>query len=63
MLTMNLFGGLVATAFALKTVVGAIVSSGVVGLVMLAVYAVVLRFLNVPEADTALKAIRGIIRR
>ena len=63
LLTMNVFGGLVATAFALKTVVGAIVSSGVVGLVMLAVYAVVLKFLNVPEADTALTAIRGIIRR
>ena len=31
-------------------------SSGVVGLVMLAVYAVVLKFLNVPEADTALTA-------
>ena len=62
-LTLNLFGGWVGTAFALKTVVGAIVSSGVVGLVMVAVYAAVLKFLNVPEADTALKALKGIIRR
>ncbi len=63
LVTMNLFGGLVAGSFALKTVLGALVSSGAVGLVMLAVYAAVLKFLNVPEADTALKAIRGIIRR
>ena len=61
--TLNLFGGWVGTAFALKTVLGAIVSSGVVGLVMVAVYAAVLKFLNVPEADTALKALKGIIRR
>jgi putative peptidoglycan lipid II flippase len=62
-LTLNLLGGWVGAGFALKTVLGAIVSSGVVGLVMVAVYAAVLKFLNVPEADTALKALKGIIRR
>ena len=47
----------------ITTSVSAIVSSGVVALIMVGVYAAVLKFLNVPEADTALKAIRGIIRR
>ena len=63
LLVLNLFGGPVATSFALRTVAGSLITSGVVGLVMLAVYAAVLKFLNVPEADTALKAIKGIIRR
>jgi putative peptidoglycan lipid II flippase len=62
-LVLNLLGGAVANSFALKTVVGALVTSGSVALVMIAVYAAVLKFLNVAEADTALKAIRGIIRR
>ena len=62
-LVLNLFGGWVGTGFALKTVAGALVSAAVVSLVMLAVYAGVLKFLKVAEADTALKAIRGIIRR
>jgi len=30
---------------------------------MVAVYAIGLKFLKVPEADIALKAIKGIIRR
>jgi putative peptidoglycan lipid II flippase len=62
-LALNLLGGAVANSFALKTVAGALVTSGTVALVMVAVYAAVLKFLNVAEADTALKAIRGIIRR
>ena len=62
-LVLNLAGGLTPDSFALKTVIGAVVSSAVVGLVMVTVYAAVMKFLKVPEADIALKAIRGIIRR
>ena len=62
-LVLNLAGGLTPDSFALKTVIGAVVSSAVVGLVMVIVYAAVMKFLKVPEADIALKAIRGIIRR
>jgi putative peptidoglycan lipid II flippase len=60
---LNLLGGWVGTGFALRSVLGAIISCGIVAVVMLAVYAAVLKFLRVPEADTALKGIRGIIRR
>lgn len=63
LLTLNLIGGSVAGSFALRTVFGAVIASGAVGLVMISVYATVLKFLKVPEADIALKAIKGIIRR
>ena len=62
-LTLNLFGGSVAGSFVLASVFGAVLSSTAVGLVMVAVYAIGLKFLKVPEADIALKAIKGIIRR
>jgi len=61
--TLNLFGGSIPGSFVLASVFGAVVSSSAVGVVMVAVYAIALKFLKVPEADIALKAIRGIIRR
>jgi putative peptidoglycan lipid II flippase len=63
LLVLNLAGGLTPGSYALKTVIGAVVTSGAVGLVMVIVYAAVMKFLKVPEADIALKAIKGIIRR
>jgi putative peptidoglycan lipid II flippase len=60
---LNLLGGWVGTGFALDSVVGALISCGVVGVVMVLVYAVFLKFLQVPEISVALRGIRGIIRR
>jgi hypothetical protein len=62
-LVLNLFGGVVVTSFALQSVLGAVASSLGVGVVMVVVYAAALKFLRVPEADTALKALKGIMRR
>jgi putative peptidoglycan lipid II flippase len=62
-LLFNLFGGPVPGSFALKTVFNSILTCGVIGLVMVVVYVGVLKFLRVPEGDTALKAVKGIIRR
>ncbi len=63
LLVLNLFGGVVVTSFALQSVLGAVASSLGVGVVMVVVYAAALKFLRVPEADTALKALKGIMRR
>ncbi|MFM1785379.1 MAG: hypothetical protein RLZZ108_403, partial [Actinomycetota bacterium] len=63
LLVLNLFGGVVVTSFALQSVLGAVASSFGVGIVMVVVYAAALKFLRVPEADTALKALKGIMRR
>jgi len=63
LLVLGLMGGAGAASFALKSIFGAVASSAVVALAMLAAYASVLKFLKVAEADIGLKAIRGIIRR
>ena len=63
LLVLNLSGGVVVTSFALQSVLGAVASSLGVGVVMVVVYAAALKFLRVPEADTALKALKGIMRR
>ena len=62
-LVLNLMGGWVYNGYALSSVLSALSTCVVVGIVMLTVYALALKFLKVREADTALRAIRGIIRR
>ena len=62
-LVLQLFGGLVENAFAVDTVISSILTIGIVGFVMLAVYIVALRLLRVTEVDTVLAALKGILRR
>lgn len=63
LVVLNLFGGSTVNSLALDSVAGAIGISALIGTVMVAVYAAALKFLQVPEADTALRALKGIIRR
>jgi putative peptidoglycan lipid II flippase len=60
---LQLFGGLTENAFAVDTVISSVLTIGIVGFVMLAVYIVALRLLRVQEVDTVLAALKGILRR
>ena len=63
LLLFNLLGGINGAGFALKSVMTAMITCGIVGVVMVVVYVGVLNFLGVPEGETSLKAVKGIIRR
>lgn len=61
--TIQALGGISANSFVLQTVLSSVLSCFIAGFVMLAVYLVTLRFLKVPEIDTAVAGIKGILRR
>jgi putative peptidoglycan lipid II flippase len=56
-------GGTTEGSLALGSIVGAVAVIFATGSVMLLAYVLVLKILGVPEIDTALKGIRGILRR
>jgi putative peptidoglycan lipid II flippase len=56
-------GGTAEGSLALGSIVGAVTVIFATGTLMLLVYVLVLKLLGVPEIDTALKGIRGILRR
>jgi putative peptidoglycan lipid II flippase len=60
---LQLFGGLQENAFSVDSVISSVLTIGIVGFVMLAVYIVALRLLRVAEVDTVLGALKGILRR
>ncbi len=57
------FGGVRADSFALDTIAGAVGVIFTTGMLMLVSYVVTLKLLKVPEIDTALSGIAGILRR
>jgi hypothetical protein len=56
-------GGTAEGSLALGSIVGAVTVIFATGTLMLLVYVLVLKLLGVPEIDTALKGISGILRR
>jgi putative peptidoglycan lipid II flippase len=58
-----LLGGTGEQSLALGSIAGAVTVTFATGILMLLVYVLVLKLLRVPEIDTALKGIRGILRR
>lgn len=61
--TLNLFGGVGAGAFAVKTIVNSLVVDLAVGAVMVTVYLLLLKLLRVREVEKALASAKGILRR
>jgi hypothetical protein len=57
------FGGVRADSFALDTIAGAVGVIFTTGMLMLVSYVVTLKLLKVPEIDTSLSGITGILRR
>jgi hypothetical protein len=57
------FGGVRQDSFALDTIAGSVGVIFTTGLLMLVSYVVTLKLLKVPEIDTALSGIAGILRR
>jgi putative peptidoglycan lipid II flippase len=60
---LTLLGGTSEQSLALGSIAGAVTVIFATGLLMLLVYVLVLKFLRVPEIDTAIKGITGILRR
>jgi hypothetical protein len=56
-------GGTAEGSLALGSIIGAVTVIFATGSVMLLAYVVVLKLLKVPEVNTALKGIGGILRR
>ena len=61
--TLNLFGGVGAGAFAVKTILNSLIVDLAVGTVMVAVYLLLLKLLRVREVESALASAKGILRR
>jgi putative peptidoglycan lipid II flippase len=61
--TIYALGGTTEGSLALGSIVGAVTVIFATGTLMLLVYVLVLKLLGVPEIDTALKGISGILRR
>ena len=61
--TLNMFGGVGAGAFAVKTIVNSLVVDLAVGAVMVTVYLLLLKLLRVREVENALASAKGILRR
>ncbi|WP_264890156.1 murein biosynthesis integral membrane protein MurJ [Rhodoluna sp. KAS3] len=61
--TLQALGGISAQSFVVQTVLSSVLSCLIAGFVMLAIYVLTLRFLKVPEIDTAVAGIKGIVRR
>ncbi len=62
-LVLQLLGGIHAGAFAVDTVFSAVIASAAVGASMLICYGVLLKLLRVPEMNTLLSTVRGILKR
>jgi len=60
---LQLIGGVSQGAFAISSVLNAGLGSVMVGFVVLSVYLVTLKLFRVPEINTALASIKGILRR
>jgi hypothetical protein len=60
---LTLLGGTGEQSLALGSIAGAVTVIFATGALMLFVYVLVLKLLRVPEIDTALKGITGILRR
>jgi putative peptidoglycan lipid II flippase len=61
--TLELLGGTAQGAFAMKTIFNSLVADVLVGLVMLAVYLLLLKLLRVREIEGPLAKVMGILRR
>jgi putative peptidoglycan lipid II flippase len=61
--TLELLGGTAQGAFAMKTIFNSLVADVLVGLVMLAVYLLLLKLLRVREIEGPLAKLMGILRR
>ncbi len=61
--TLQLIGGTSNGAFALKSIVSSLIVDAIVGLVMGGVYLILLRLMKVAEAESAIRAARGILRK
>jgi putative peptidoglycan lipid II flippase len=61
--TLQLLGGTSSGAFALKSIVSSVIADAIVGLVMGGVYLVLLRLMKVAEAESAIRAAKGILRK
>ena len=62
-LTLQLIGGTGEGAFAVKSIVSSLLADAIVGLVMGGVYLILLRIMKVDEANSAIRAARGILRK
>ena len=62
-IVLQLLGGTGLGAFAVKSILSATLTSIMVGFAILATYLVLLKLLRVREIDTALRSIKGILRR
>lgn len=62
-LMLQILGGIREGAFAVQSVLSAGLAAVMVGFVILSVYLVLLKVLRVREIETALKSIKGILRR
>ena len=59
----EIMGGVKPESFAVDTVLSSSLTIALIGFVMFGVYTVALRLLRVPEIDTALAGLKGILRR
>lgn len=59
----EIIGGIKPQSFAVDSVLSSSLTIGLIGFVMFGVYTVALRLLRVPEIDTALAGLKGILRR
>jgi len=62
-LVLQLLGGIHEQAFAVDSVLSAVISSAAVGTSMLVCYVVLLKLLRVQEVNTLLSTVRGILKR
>jgi hypothetical protein len=56
-------GGVKPESFAVDSVLSSSLTIALIGFLMFGVYTVALRLLRVPEIDTALAGLKGILRR
>ncbi len=61
--TLQLLGGTSNGSFALKSIVSSVITDAIVGLVMGGVYLILLRLMKVAEAESAIRAAKGILRK
>ena len=60
---LNLMGGVNQGSYSLSSILAAVITIAATGTVMLLAYVLVLKLLRVPEVDTALRGVAGILRR
>ena len=62
-LTLQLIGGIGQGAFAVKTIVSSVLADLIVGLIMAGSYLILLRLMKAEEANSAIRAAKGILRK